>query len=84
MSPEIIVADEPSSNLDPRAKWSLVGLLNKLPMTKIIASHDLELVRSACDRAVIVDGGRIVAEGLTGDILSDTDLLRSHGLVGAD
>jgi len=80
MSPEIMVADEPSSNLDPRAKWSLIDLLKKLPMTKIIASHDLELVQAVCQRVVIIDSGKVVASGSTREILEDDTLLRSHGL----
>ena len=84
MSPEILVADEPSSNLDPRAKGSLVKLLNNLSMTKIIASHDLDLVRAVCQRAVIVDAGRVAADGPVSAILGDSFLLRSHGLAQSD
>jgi len=80
MSPEIMVADEPTSNLDPRAKWSLIALLNSLQMTKIIASHDLDLVASVCSRAVIIDEGRVAADGTIRDILTNNDLLRAHGL----
>jgi len=80
MSPEIMVADEPTSNLDPRAKWSLINLLKKLSMTKIIASHDLELVQAVCQRVVIVDSGKVIASGPTHEILEDDTLLRSHGL----
>ncbi len=80
MSPEILVFDEPTSNLDPRGKWSLIGLLQKLPMTKIIASHDLELVRILCSRAIILDQGQVVADGMTEHILADTSLLSTHGL----
>ena len=80
MSPEILVLDEPSSNLDPRGKWSLIGLLKKLPLTKIVASHDLELVKALCQRIVILDGGRIVADGTRDAILTDTRLLAAHGL----
>lgn len=80
MSPEIMVADEPTSNLDPRAKWSLIALLNSLQMTKIIASHDLDLVASVCSRAVIIDEGRVAADGAIREILTNNDLLRAHGL----
>lgn len=83
MSSEIMVADEPSSNLDPRAKWSLINLLKKLSMTKIIASHDLELVQAICERVVIIDNGKIVADGTTSEILANNLLLRSHGLASA-
>jgi cobalt/nickel transport system ATP-binding protein len=80
LDPEILVIDEPTSNLDPRSKWSLVELLNQLPITKIIATHDLELVRASCQRTVVMDEGRIVADGTTESILDDISLLRAHGL----
>ena len=79
-SPEVIVADEPSANLDPRGKWSLIELFKNLPMTRIIASHDLELVRALCGRAVILDGGSVAADGRADEILCDTTLLNNHGL----
>ena len=80
MSPEILVLDEPTSNLDPRSKWALVELLQGLSMTKVIATHDLEIVRALCQRTVILDQGRIVADDSTERILSDISLLESHGL----
>jgi cobalt/nickel transport system ATP-binding protein len=80
LDPEILVIDEPTSNLDPRSKWSLVELLNKLPITKIIATHDLELVRALCHRTVVMDEGKIAADGKTENILDDIPLLRAHGL----
>jgi len=80
MMPEILVIDEPTSNLDPRSKWSLISLLKRLPMTKIIASHDLDLVQALCQRAIILDHGEIVADGATSHILADIPLLRAHGL----
>lgn len=83
MTPEILVIDEPTSNLDPRSKWSLIGLLKKLPITKIIASHDLELVQALCQRAIILDRGQVVADGVTSRILADMSLLRDHGLAPA-
>lgn len=80
LSPELLVLDEPTSNLDPRSKWSLVDLLRQLPMTKVIATHDLELVKALCQRTVVIDEGVIVADGNTETILSDIPLLRAHGL----
>jgi cobalt/nickel transport system ATP-binding protein len=77
---ELLVLDEPTSNLDPRSKWSLIELLKRLPMTKIIAAHDLELVRALCQRTMILDEGEIVAEGNTTGILDNIPLLRVHGL----
>ena len=84
MNPEILVIDEPTSNLDPRSKWNLIALLKKLPMTRIIASHDLELVRTLCQRVIILDRGQVVAEGSTEQILTDIQLLKNHGLARAD
>ena len=80
MTPEILVIDEPTSNLDPRSKWSLIGLLKRLPMTRIIASHDLELVQALCQRAIVLDQGQVITDGATSHILSNTPLLIAHGL----
>jgi len=80
MSPEILVLDEPTANLDPRSKWALISLLKRSTMTLIIACHDLELVRAVCQRVVIIDQGRIIAEGSTENILGDMPLLQAHGL----
>jgi cobalt/nickel transport system ATP-binding protein len=84
MSPEILIIDEPSSNLDPRGKWSLIDVLNSLPGTKVIVSHDLELVKALCHRVVIIDQGRVVADGAADDILADKQLLTAHGLAPAE
>jgi len=80
LNPELLVLDEPTSNLDPRSKWSLIELLRQLPMTKIVAAHDLELVKALCQRTVVMDAGKIVADGSTESILNDVPLLKAHGL----
>jgi cobalt/nickel transport system ATP-binding protein len=80
LDPEVLVIDEPTSNLDPRSKWSLIALLEQLPMTKMIATHDLELVRVLCHRTVLMDEGKVVADGVTEAILGDVSLLKGHGL----
>ena len=80
MSPEVLVIDEPTSSLDPRGRWELTELLRELPLTKVIATHDLEMVRGLCQRAILLDGGRVVADDLTHRLLSDHRLLASHGL----
>ena len=80
MAPEILVIDEPTSNLDPGSKWSLISLLKRLPVTKIVASHDLELVQALCQRAIILDQGQVIADGTTDHILADKPLLVAHGL----
>jgi cobalt/nickel transport system ATP-binding protein len=63
MNPQILVMDEPSSNLDPRHRRELIDLLNSLEMTKIIATHDLDLLGRTCSRLVLMEEGRIVSGG---------------------
>ena len=69
-----------SSGLDPRGRRELAELLSRLSATQILASHDLEFVGRLCPRAVVLDGGRIVADGETAKLLGDGDLLTAHGL----
>ena len=83
MAPEILVVDEPTSNLDPGSKWALISLLKRLPVTKIVASHDLELVQALCQRAIVLDQGQVIADGATEHILADKRLLAAHGLAPA-
>ena len=78
--PRILVLDEPTSNLDPRGRRELKALLATIPATKIIATHDLELVVQLCTRAVVIDGGKIVADGPPADLLADEPLMLAHGL----
>jgi cobalt/nickel transport system ATP-binding protein len=78
--PDILVMDEPSSNLDPRGRRRLIELLRSFEHTKIIATHDLELVVEVCAQVIVLDGGRVVAEGPAREILSDEALMLAHGL----
>jgi cobalt transport protein ATP-binding subunit len=80
MAPLILILDEPSAGLDPRARRSLINLLGDMQRTMLIATHDLHLVRELCPRTVVLDEGRIVADGSTGAILGDQALLEAHGL----
>jgi cobalt/nickel transport system ATP-binding protein len=80
MHPEILVLDEPSAGLDPRARRGLINLLRELPQTILVATHDLPLVRELCPRTVIMDGGTVVADARTEAILADESLLNAHGL----
>jgi cobalt/nickel transport system ATP-binding protein len=80
MHPEILVLDEPSSNLDPAARRELAQILRALPVTLLMVTHDLPYALELCDRSVILDAGRIVADGATADLLADTDLLARHRL----
>lgn len=80
MNPRILVLDEPSANLDPAARRHLIELLKKLSVTKIIAGHDLELILELCNRVVVMDTGRVVADGETKKILIDSQLMEKHNL----
>ena len=80
MSPEIIVMDEPSSGLDPRAKRELAALINRLECTKLISSHDLEFISTCTDRVILLNKGKVAAEGLTEEIVSNKELLIANGL----
>ncbi len=80
MQPEVLVLDEPTAGLDPRARRSLIELLRELPQTAIIATHDLAMVRELLPRTVVMDGGRVIADGPTAQILADEALLEAHGL----
>ncbi|GIE96610.1 energy-coupling factor ABC transporter ATP-binding protein [Paractinoplanes rishiriensis] len=80
MRPEILVLDEPSSNLDPASRRELAEILESLPITILMVTHDLPYALQLCPRAVILDRGRIAADGPTPDLLADTDLLHRHRL----
>jgi cobalt/nickel transport system ATP-binding protein len=80
MRPEILLLDEPSLHLDPRGRRELIRLINDLPGTKIVAAHDLELIVETCRRAMVLDGGHLIAEGAAEQILADAALMEAHGL----
>jgi cobalt/nickel transport system ATP-binding protein len=80
MQPEVLVLDEPSAGLDPRARRDLIHLLRELPQTCLITTHDLPLVLELCSRTIVMDGGQVVADGPTETILRDAPLLEAHGL----
>lgn len=80
MQPELIVLDEPSAGLDPRARRALINLLRGLPQSLLVATHDLLMVKELLPRTVILDQGQVVADGPTRDLLADSDLLEKHGL----
>jgi cobalt/nickel transport system ATP-binding protein len=80
MGPEILVLDEPTSNLDPRSRRSMINLFNGWFHTKIIATHDMEMVAETCTRTILLSKGIIVADGTTREILTNIELLEAHGL----
>ncbi len=80
MRPDILVLDEPSAGLDPRARRALINLLRALPITMLVSSHDMLMVYELFERMVIMDQGRIVADGQTRALMADDPLLEAHGL----
>jgi energy-coupling factor transporter ATP-binding protein EcfA2 len=80
MRPQVLAMDEPSANLDPRGRRRLIGLLKGLPGTILVVGHDLDLILDVCSRTVVMDAGRVVADGPAAEVLCDRSLMESHGL----
>jgi cobalt/nickel transport system ATP-binding protein len=80
MRPDILVLDEPSSNLDPAARREFADIVRSLDMTTLMVTHDLPYALELCERAVILDHGCVVADGPVRDLLVDDDLMRTHRL----
>jgi cobalt/nickel transport system ATP-binding protein len=79
LSPDILVMDEPTTGLDPRARRLLIEQLQTFQHTKVIATHDLDLVLDLCPRTLVIHEGRVMADGPTGEIFNNSDLLeRCH------
>jgi energy-coupling factor transporter ATP-binding protein EcfA2 len=78
--PSVLVLDEPTANLDPRGRRRFIQLIRGLPATTLVATHDLEMVLELCNRTILLDAGRIVANGLARNVLGDPNLLEAHGL----
>lgn len=82
MNPELLVLDEPSAGLDPRARRALINLLRDLPITMLVATHDMLMVRDLFPRMVVMDEGQIVGDGKTAELLYNEPFLQAHGLEG--
>lgn len=80
MDPKILILDEPSAGLDPRARRTLINLLRELPITMLVSTHDMRLVEELFPRTIVMDHGQIVADGKTKEILQDEMFLNEHGL----
>ncbi len=80
MRPQILALDEPTAGLDPRARRRLMDLLRGFASTLLVVGHDLDLILRVCGRAVLVDSGRVAADGPAEQLLADRALLESHGL----
>ncbi|SOC48638.1 cobalt/nickel transport system ATP-binding protein [Blastococcus aggregatus] len=80
MHPEILVLDEPSSNLDPAGRRELAEVLESLPVTLLMVTHDLPYAMQLCPRSVVLDAGAVVADAGTRELLADQQLLAAHRL----
>jgi cobalt/nickel transport system ATP-binding protein len=80
MQPRLLVLDEPSANLDPRARRELLEVLDRIDRTMLVVTHDLPFAAQLCERAVLLSGGRIVADRPCAEMLSDDELLAEHDL----
>jgi cobalt/nickel transport system ATP-binding protein len=79
-APRVLLLDEPTSDLDPRGRRELKALLKQMPLTKIIASHDLEMIAELCSRVLLLDRGRLIRVGIAWEVLNDGALMLAHGL----
>jgi cobalt/nickel transport system ATP-binding protein len=80
MQPDVLIMDEPTSELDPKSRRRVISLLKSFDHTKIITSHDLDMVFETCSRIIVIKEGEVAADGSTAEILSDAELLDSCGL----
>lgn len=80
MRPDILLFDEPSVSLDPKHRRGLINVLNELPYTMLVASHDLDFIYDICDRVLLLSEGKLIADGPSHEILTNKKLLEDNGL----
>lgn len=80
MQPDVLIMDEPTAALDPKSRRRVINLLNSFEHTKIITSHDLDMIFETCQRVILVKNGKIAADGLASEILTNVELLNNCGL----
>jgi cobalt/nickel transport system ATP-binding protein len=80
MDPQLLAFDEPTSGLDPRARRALIDLLESMQISTLVATHDMRMVQEIIPRTIIMDGGRVIADGPTKALMADKSLLEAHGL----
>lgn len=80
MSPKLLILDEPSTNLDPYSRQHLIQLLREMPISTLIAGHDLELILELCDRVAVMNAGRIVRTGIPGSVFADEAFMHDNRL----
>ena len=80
MKPDILIFDEPTIALDPKNRRKFIEVLNSLSGTKVVASHDLDLIYDTCEKTILISDGKIIKNGLTKEILNDKELLENNGL----
>ena len=78
MEPQAVLMDEPSSALDPCNRRRVINIIRELPQTKLITSHDLDMILDTCERVILLSGGCIVADGPADSVLRDKALLEAH------
>jgi cobalt/nickel transport system ATP-binding protein len=83
MDPEILVLDEPTAGLDPRSRRELIDLLRELPQTMLVSTHDIAMVNELFERTIVIDGGMVVGDGPTNELMADPEFLAQHGLEAA-
>ena len=80
MEPSVLLMDEPTSALDPKNRRMIINTIRSLKQTRIITSHDLDMILDTCSRVILIDEGRIIKDGTAEEILKDHELLEAHSM----